>query len=158
MSNAIFSLSLGKRAGVRVRPYAQVAALLFLTSCTLVDQTTFNPRAGAAPVVPKPPVVAVIPTPSGPPPLLTISPQATAAAYQTVLRKAVADARARKPTVIFDVVEMQAPDAAADTVLGTGAADIARTIVAEGILPGRVRLVARPDASAKPKEIRVYVR
>jgi len=53
---------------------------------------------------------------------------------------------------------MQAPDAQADTVLGTGAAEVARTIVAEGVLPGRVRLAARPDASATPKEIRVYVR
>ena len=156
---SVFPLSrLRERAGVRVRPYAQAVALLLLTNCTLVDQTTFNPQAGAAPIVPKPPIVATTATPAGPPPLLTISPNAAPAAYQAVLRKAVADARARKPTVIFDVVEMQPPDAAADTVLGAGAADVARTIVAAGILPGRVRLAARPDASATPKEIRVYVR
>lgn len=130
-----------------------------LGGCTLIDQNTFNPNAGAAPVIPAAPVAAVVaPAPSGPQPLLVISPNAGLADYAGPLRKAVASARARKAAVVFDVVEMERPDLAADAVLGAAAAGVARAIVAEGVPPGRVRLDARPDASAVAKEVRVYVR
>jgi hypothetical protein len=135
-----------------------VAALL-LGGCTLIDQNTFYAGAKDAPVIaaaPKPTVAP--PVPSGPPPLVSISPGAKPADYARVLGKAVHDARARKPDVMFDVVEMQAPDAPADVVLGAAAADVAREIVANGVPPSRIRLAARPDASAVAKEVRVYVR
>ena len=130
-----------------------------LGGCTLIDQNTFNPNAGAAPVIPKAPVAAVAPAaPSGPQPLLVISPNAGLADYAGPLRRAVASARARKAAVVFDVVEMEPPDAPSDTVLGAAAAGVARAIVAEGVAPARVRLDARPDAGAVAKEVRVYVR
>ena len=134
-----------------------IAAFL-LAGCTLVDQNTFNPHAADAPVIPAvaPPVVAAVP--AGPPPLLTISPKAAPAAYAGTLRKAVADARARKPTVTFDVVEMQMPDTPADAGIGHAAGAVARVIAGEGVAPGRIRLAARPDASATPQEVRVYIR
>ena len=86
------------------------------------------------------------------------APAAGPAEYGTALRKAVADAKARKPTVVFDVVEMQPPDLAVDAPMGIEAAAVARMIVAQGVLPGRVRLVARPDAAAVAREVRDYVR
>ena len=129
-----------------------------LAGCTLIDQNTFNPNAAAAPVIPPAPKpVVAAPIPSGRPPLLAIAPTARPADYATILNKAVADARARKPDVVFDVVEMEAPDAPPDTVLGAAAAEVAQAIVARGIPPARVRLAARPDASALAKEVRVYV-
>ena len=143
---------------VRLAALACGMAGALLGGCTLVDQNTFYPGASAAPVIPPAPVAAVAPVPSGPQPLLVISPGAKAADYAGVLRKAVASARARKAAVVFDVVEMEAPDAPGDTVLGAAAASVARSIVAEGVPPARVRLDARPDASAVAKEVRVYVR
>ena len=144
---------------VRGAALACVVASAVVGGCTLVDQNTFYPGASAAPVIPPAPVAAVAPpVPSGPQPLLVISPGAKAADYGGVLRKAVASARARKADVVFDVVEMEAPDAAGDTVLGAGAAGVARSIVGAGVPPARVRLDARPDASAVAKEVRVYVR
>lgn len=124
--------------------------------CTLVDQNTFNPRAGDAPVVPVPAVAAVAPAVPGPPPLLVIGPGATG--YADALGKAVALARARKAGVVFDVVEVQRQDAAADAALGANAAVVARAIVGQGVPADRVRLVVRPDPMAAPGEVRVFVR
>ncbi len=141
--------------------YFPVAALLPMVAfagCALVDQNTFYPGAKDSPIIPQPPKpAAAAPAPSGPPPLVAISPGAKPADYARVLGKAVHDALARKPDVMFDVVEMEAPDAPADVVLGAAAADVAREIVANGVPPARIRLVARPDASAVAKEVRVYV-
>ncbi len=138
--------------------FAAAAGLVLLGGCTLIDQNTFYPGAKDAPAIPQPPKpVAPPPTPSGPPPLVTISPGAKPADYAQVLGKAVHDAQARKPGVLFDVVEMEPPDAPPDVVLGAAAADVAREIVANGVPPARIRLVARPDASAVAKEVRVYV-
>ncbi len=130
---------------------------LSLSGCTLIDQNTFNPQAGAVPVIAAPPAVAVAPVLPGPPPLVVIG-AADPAEYGDALRKAVAAARARKPDVMFDVVEVQPATAAGDAAIGARAAGVARVIVAEGVAPGRVRLVARPDAGATVQVVRVYVR
>jgi hypothetical protein len=130
-----------------------------LAGCTLIDQNTFYPGAKDAPAIAEAPKPAVeTPKPPGPPPLVTISPGARPADYAVILGKAARDARARKPDVMFDVVEMEKPDAPPDTIMGAGAADVARELVANGVAPARIRLVARPDASAVAKEVRVYVR
>ncbi len=131
--------------------------LLLLTGCSLIDQQTFNPRAGEPPVVPAPPATVVAPVVPGPAPLLVVAAGAVPSSYAGPLGMAVQAARARKAEVIFDVVEMQAPDVASETVGGQAAA-VARAIVAQGVVPGRVRLAVRPDASATPREVRVYVR
>lgn len=133
-----------------------MAVAVSVAGCTLVDQNTFNANAGRAPVIPaapKPPAPVV-----GPAPLLRIPPTAKPAEYVEVLRKNVAAARARKATVVFDVVEMQPPGVDADGPIGTEAAAVGRMIVDQGVPPVRVRLAARPDADATPREVRVYVR
>lgn len=126
-----------------------------LAGCTLIDQNTFNPRAGNAPVIPPAPKTVVAAPLIGPPPLLVIEPGSSG--YDETLRKAVAAARARKPSVLFDVVEMQPPDLAADAPLGQDAAKVARLILGQGVGNGNVRLAARPEAGVRPGEVRVYV-
>ena len=128
--------------------------MLLLGGCTLIDQNTFNPNASAAPVIPPAPVVPPpAPTPPGPPPLLTLR-MAQAGDYADALRKAVALARARKPGVLFDVVQI----VGAEPAPPDDAAAVARAIVAQGIPASRVRLLARPEAGAPGREVRVYVR
>lgn len=130
--------------------------LLALPGCTLIDQRTFNPAAGAAPVIPPKPIVAA-PAPQGPPPLLTILPGQPAG---EAVAQAVAAAQRRKPDVVFDVVAM-VPAADADAQAGpssTEAGAVARAIAIEGVPAGRIRLLARPDAALLTREVRVYVR
>ena len=50
------------------------------------------------------------------------------------------------------------PDTPADVAIGHAAGAVARVIAGEGVAPGRIRLAARPDASATPQEVRVYIR
>jgi hypothetical protein len=130
-----------------------LALLLLLPGCKLVDQTTFNPQAGKRPVIAPPP-----PPPPGPPApdanaLLTVhfplvgDPAADVA-------KAVAAARARKPDVDFDVVEVSAATPPAD--VGKDAAEVARMITAQGVPASRIKLAARPSPGAG-REVRVYV-
>lgn len=137
----------------------RIAALLagcLLAACTLVDQNTFNPHARDAPVIPPVPKVVATPVPAGPPPLLVIAPATSG--FEGPVRQAVAQARARKPGVLFDVVEIQPPDLAADAPLGDAAASVARLIVAQGVPATSVRLAARPEAGGSPGEVRVYIR
>ena len=127
--------------------------LAALPGCTLVDQNTFNPSAGAVPVIPLAPVVAA-PLPSGPPSLLTVQPGQP---IQDAVRRAVAAARSRKGDVMFDVVAMvPADDQAAVSSAEAGA--VARAITAQGVPSSRVRLFARPEAGLAGREVRVYVR
>ena len=128
-----------------------------MAGCTLVDQNTFDPTAGKAPVIAPAPVVAT-PAPAGPTPLLVISPTAGAAEFGPALRKAVASAVARKALVVFDVVEVEAPNTAGDAPLGGAALAVAREIVGAGVPPARVRLDARPDATSPVHQVRVFVR
>ena len=133
-----------------------------LPGCTLVDQNTFNPAAGAAPVIPRPPVAAVAAAPPGPPPLLTLRPGQP---VQDAVRQAVVAARRRKPDVVFDVVAMLPGDAGSaaspDDQAASSSAEagtVARAITAQGVPPARVRLFARPETGLSGREVRVYVR
>lgn len=130
-----------------------VALALLAGGCTLVDQTTFDPHAADAPVVPVP--AKPVPPPAGPPALVVIE-DAAARTYGDALSKAVAAARARKPGVVFDVVEIVPPDAAEP--VSADAVAVARAIVAQGVPVSQVRLVARPEAGRPKGEVRVYVR
>ena len=133
-----------------------------LPGCTLIDQTTFNPAAGKAPVIPAAPVAASVAAPQGPPPLLTLRPGQP---VQDAVRQAVTAARRRKPDVVFDVVAMLPGGAGTGAEPDDGTASssaeagtVARAIAAEGVLPTRVRLFARPEAGLTEREVRVYVR
>ena len=131
--------------------------LLLLCGCTLVDQRTFNPSAGMAPTVQARPVAAVPQAPAGPPALLTLR---IPGDHDAAIRDAVAAARARKRDVMFDV-QASVPLDAVPTIEEAAAADaaaVARSIVAAGVPQSRVRLTARPEAGAEPRDIRIYVR
>jgi len=126
-----------------------------LPGCTLVDQNTVNPAAGAVPVIPPAPIAAAAPAVQpGPPPLLTLQPGQPA---QDAVRRAVAAARSRKPDVIFDVVAI-VPNDDQTAVSSAEAGSVARAITAQGVPPGRVHLFARPEAGLAGREVRVYVR
>lgn len=136
---------------------ACVASLLvgaLASGCTLIDQRTFDASAGQPPLAPK--LAPPAPPSAAPPALVVIGPDETG--YAVPLARAVAQARARKPDVVFDVVEIQPPDAAASAQLGAKAADVARAIAQAGVPEARIRLVARPDPLARAGEVRVFVR
>ena len=133
---------------------ALLLAAAGLGGCTLIDQRTFNPQAGAPPPVAKPPTSAEgTAAESGPPPLLVIRLPA-AGDVRGEVAKAVAAARARKPDVVFDVVELTSGSGA---TVGAEAEEVARMITAQGVPQSRVRLAARPTAQAA-REVRVYIR
>ena len=136
-----------------MRPLAVLLGMA-AAGCTLVDQNTFNPHAGDAPVVAaaKPPAAA----PTGPPPLLVIG-TARKADYRQTLSEVVAAARARKADAIFDVVELQPPATVAGPSIGDTAEAVARAIVADGVRQDRVLLAIRPAAEASVGEVQVYV-
>lgn len=130
--------------------------LFLLCGCTLVDQRTFNPVAGIAPVVAAR-AAATAPAAPGPPALLTLR---MPGSHDAVIREAVAAARARKRDVAFDV-QASVPLEAVPSIEGAAAADaatVARAIVAAGVAQSRVRLTARPEAGADPREVKVYAR
>ncbi len=105
-----------------------------LPGCTLIDQRTFNPDAGKRPEMPKAPTPqAPAPPEPGPPPLLTIR-LPTTADLRADIAKAVADARQRKPTVVFDVVEVSGE---ASATVGAEAEEVARLITAQGVPASR---------------------
>jgi len=142
-----------------IRRLALMAALpgCALPGCALVDQNTFNPAAGAVPVIPPAPAAAAVAAPpSGPPPLFTVRPGQPA---QEAVRRGVAAARGRKADVNFDVVAMVPADGqAAASSADADAGAVARAIAAQGVPPGRVHLFARPEAGLAGREVRVYVR
>ena len=114
--------------------------LALLPGCTLIDQNTFRPGAGAPPVIPAAPPA---PVPAGafpgPPPLLILP---AGQPGTDAVRSAVAAARARKPSVEFDVVAILPGTPTDDATRSAtfGAADVARSIVAQGVPQSRVRV------------------
>ncbi len=130
-----------------------VAATAGLFGCTLIDQTTFNPEAGRRPTVAKVPTPLASAPETGPPALLVIR-LPMSAEQRGDVAKAVAAARKRKPSVVFDVVEITGD---AGSSVGAEAADVAGVITAQGVPAGRVHLAARPVANVA-REVRVYVR
>lgn len=127
-----------------------------VAGCTLVDQRTFNPEAGRRPPSAVPAVAAVAVPEAGPRPLLTVQPPIAPAVIRGDVAKAVAAARALKPEVVFEVVELTADQGAA---VGADAAEVARLIIAERVPAARVHLAARPiGAGPSAGEVRVYVR
>ena len=132
--------------------------LALLPGCTLIDQNTFRPGAGAPTVIPAAPP-APVPAAAFPgPPSLLILPAGQPGTE--AIRAAVAAARARKPGVEFDVVAILpgTPTDEATRSATLGAAEVARSVVAQGIPQSRVRVLARPEPAATVGDIRVYVR
>ncbi len=131
--------------------------MALLPGCTLIDQNTFRPGAGASPVIPPgPPAPVSAAAFPGPPPLLILP---AGQPSTDALRAAVAAARARKPGVEFDVVAILpgTPTDEATRHATLDAAGVARGIVAQGVPQSRVRVLARPEPAATVGDIRVYV-
>ena len=146
-----------------LRRRGQAAALLLLSllpACTLIDQNTFRPGAGAPPVIPAaPPAPVAAAAFPGPAPLLILQPSQFTTG-DAAIRAAVTAARARKPDVEFDVAATlpgtPSEDATRRALLD--AASVARVIVAQGVPQPRVRVLARPELAATVGDIRIYVR
>ena len=131
---------------------------MLLPGCTLIDQNTFRPGAGAPPVIPAaPPTPVAAGAFPGPPPLLILP---AGQPGTDAVRSAVAAARARKPSVKFDVVAILPGTSTDDATRRAtfGAADVARGIVAQGVPQSRVRVLARPEPTATVGDVRIYVR
>ncbi len=132
-------------------------ALLLAGGCTLIDQRTFDPQAGARP---KPPAPA---GPGAPPPLVTVDFSKPDPQYAAALHEAVAAALARKPDVEFVVVTVvpaagtPAEQVAAATAITGSAREVARAISSDGVDDDRVHLEARSDASATTRQVQVFV-
>jgi hypothetical protein len=128
-----------------------VLAVLLLTGCKLVDQTTFAPSPDSVPALPEPPKA------DPRTPLLTIGFAESDAHYQDVLRYAVRQAETRDPRMQYDVIAML--PAGGDAVAEQGrAADVMRAIMAQGVPATRIHLGLRSSAAGAPDQVRVYVR
>jgi hypothetical protein len=134
-----------------------LAATLLMGGCTLIDQRTFNPRAGLGPV--PPPSTAPAPAPA----LITINFEKPNPVYEAQLREAVDQALARKPNVIFDVVtvvpETGTPEQQVEAAVSirADARDVARIITDQGASPDQVHMLARAEAKAIGRQVQVYV-
>ena len=129
---------------------------VLLCGCTLIDQRTFDPRAGMP--------VASPAAAGGVVALVTIDLAKAHPDYAAALHQAVREAVGRKPGVEFDVVSVvpatgtpQQQVAAATGIIGD-ARDIARAINADGVDDGRIHLSARSDAGASSRQVQVFVR
>jgi hypothetical protein len=142
------------QADAMARP-SQLALLLLLGGCTLIDQRTFNPRAGLGPPVP--------PVPGPPPPLISVDFGKPNPVYEAPLRHAVEEALARKATVAFDVTIVvpatgtiaEQADAAAS--IRADARDVAGIIADEGVDTDRIHLLARAESGIVGRQVQVYV-
>lgn len=134
--------------------------LFALTSCHLVDQRDFDQHAGDRPSLPAGPAPRVAPPV---PALVTIRYDQPDPPYREALATAVAQARARKPDVIFTVTTLVPPSgdpaeqAAAEGAAAVSGRDVAAAIVADGADPGQVEQAVRQDASVRVREVRVEV-
>lgn len=148
--------------GVRRSLLPLLAGTALLGACRLVDQTTFDPALRARIEAKPQPAPAPASPRLGPPPLLTIRSGADVD-YAAALRVAVAEARRRKPDVVFKVVTAEpalAGDEARIAALtrdGGLARRVASDILADGVDPGQVALGAMFEPGLKRPEVRVYV-
>jgi hypothetical protein len=134
-----------------------LALTLLAGGCTLIDQRTFNPRAGQGPVAP--PSTA----PGPPPALITIDFEKPNPAYEAQLRQAVDQALARKASVVFDVITVvpatgtpaQQVDAAVS--IRADARQVAGIIVDQGASQDQVHMLARAEPSVAGRQVQVFV-
>lgn len=136
-----------------VRPL--LLALILLGGCTLIDQRTFNPRAGLGPE-----------PPPGPKPvgaLISIDFAKPDPVYEAPLRQAVAAALARKADVAFDVVTVVpatgtiAEQVAAADSIKADARSVARVISGEGVADDVVHLLVRAEPGVTGRQVQVFV-
>lgn len=134
-----------------MRAMWMLAAGLALTSCKLVDQTTFAPSPEAAPAKPEAPRGDTRTA------LLTIGYSEPNPNYQDMLRYAVREAETRAPGVDYDVIAML-PAGADMAAAQHRATDVMRDIMAQGVPASRIHLGLRAEQAGAQQEVRVYVR
>ena len=140
------------------RTWFALALAPLLAGCTLIDQRTFNPRAGVTITVPAPPGPAPVP------PLVTVDFGRPNPDYAISLRQAVEQALSRKADVQFDVITVvpatgtmqQQADAA--VALVADAREIARAINQDGVDDGNIHLLARAEVGVSTRQVQVFVR
>jgi hypothetical protein len=132
--------------------------LPLLSSCTLVDQRTFQ-RAG------KTPQDADLARATLPPlPLLTIPFSSPDVDFQPTVQEATDAVLALKPDAEYDVVApipVNAPQAAQDEAERYGQTDTARVVNAlgyAGVSLDKVHVGFRSDGGTPPREVMVFVR
>ena len=127
-----------------------IAVVLATGGCTLVDQRTFNPDAGRAPVVAAPPIPLTV-APTDPRALFTLRPPALFDADAArALTGAVRTVLQRRPQARFVVLSI-VPAALSST---DQALAIARAVVATGVSPARVAMRAE---TGSPAETRILI-
>ncbi len=137
--------------------FAPLAALL-VAGCALVDQRTFDARAGRPPVPPPPPAAKAPPSNA----LITIR-FGQDTNYDSAIRQAVAAVLAKKRDAIFTVTTAVPPgtpeaESAAVSEVTADASRVARLIEASGVPLARVQLEARAIPGLAARELRIYVR
>ncbi|PYD64498.1 hypothetical protein CFR72_01610 [Gluconacetobacter entanii] len=139
------------------------SSMFWLGGCTLIGQKTFNRHAGDPPqvVIPPPPPVEVRHVT----PLLEIRAGTPQPQWQPDLKKAVAEALARKPNVLFTIVaaipDALSPDAQAtllSRIVATDAQEVATEIVHDGADPAQMEMTGMTDPGVDAPTIRIYVR
>lgn len=149
------------------RPAAELLSALLgcviLGGCALVDQRSFDRRAGRAPVPHAPERVAHGPAPV--PPLFVVQVGAPEEEWRPGLRQAVAEALARKPNVLFTVQSVvplaSSPSGQAAAIRTAGleqGVPVADAIVADGARPSQVEMQAASDPGLQRPEVRIAVR
>ena len=134
-----------------------------LAGCKLVDQRSFDHAAGRAPV---PPFHAQATHAQAPiPPLFVVHADVPEQDWRPDLERAVAEALARKASVLF-TVESVAPAASSPAAqaaamraaISLDGRPVAEAIAADGAQPAQVEMTAISDPAARGPEVRVYVR
>ncbi len=128
-----------------------------LAGCTLIDQRTFNPRAGL------PPLPKAGGGPAGNVALVTIDLSKANPDYAAALHQAVGEAVGRKPNVEFEVISVvpatgtPAAQVAAATGITGDAREIARAINQDGVDDSRIHLTARADPGVSTRQVQIFV-
>jgi hypothetical protein len=129
-------------------------ALLCVTGCALIDQTTFAPAPEAKAQPPAAPSAAAIDPRT---PLVMIDYSIGAPNYDELLQDAVLAARSRYPDVQFDVVSVMQDTS--DVQTGQDRAfGVMRAIMRDRVPADRIHLGLRTDPTAKAGRVLVYVR
>jgi hypothetical protein len=139
------------RPGVARRLVPLLATMVVLSGCHLLDQTDFQPKR------PAPPVVPPVPDPETRAALLTIDFARPDTDYRSAVAAAIHVVEARRPGVLYDVVGV-VQDIAGVPDGRARAAEVMTAIEAAGVNPARIQLGVTLDTARKIPQVRVYLR
>lgn len=141
--------------------FVAFGGLFLLNACKLVDQRTFNPKAGRRPLPYIPPAPPPVPPPAPP---IEIIENTDKGQWLGPLKQLVKNALSRKADAMFMVTAViptgQSPDEQQKSLLRltTGdAQEIAKAIIDAGASSEQVQIAAQTDGFVKKNVIRVYI-